>query len=138
MASPRLCSVRSTSLTYVGSDKYCKSTNFGVLLYFAQFGELRVFANICRLQYIRRSYTAQTGGRETPNLIAAKLPPNHFILRNAKFYSRQNLLSYSISQNTQFAKYTSTPKFVDLQYPLDGMQAMVEQLLDSVSTYITS
>ena len=27
LASPRLCSVRSTSLTYVGGDKYCRMLN---------------------------------------------------------------------------------------------------------------
>ena len=29
------------------SYKYCKSTNFVVPLYFGEFGELHVFANIC-------------------------------------------------------------------------------------------
>ena len=47
----------SPPLAHSTALKYCKSTNFGVLLYLAKFGELRVFANICHRQHIRRSYT---------------------------------------------------------------------------------
>ena len=76
---------------------YCKSTNFGVLLYLANLANcvsslIFVAANI----YVDRTLHRRAAG-ETPNLIVAKLPPNDFILRNAKFYSRQNLLIYSIS-----------------------------------------
>ena len=39
-------------------EHYCKSTKFWRAIIFGEFGELRVFANICRPQYIRGLYTA--------------------------------------------------------------------------------
>ena len=39
-------------------DKLLQINKFWLAIIFGEFGELRVFANICRRQYIRRSYTA--------------------------------------------------------------------------------
>ena len=66
---------------------YCKSTNFGVLLYLANCVSSLIFlaANI----YVDRTLHRRAAERRQINV-------NRFILRNAKFYSRQNLLIYSI------------------------------------------
>ena len=58
---------------------YCKSTNFGVLLYLANcvFSLIFVTAKI----YVDRTLHRRAGRREKPNLIAAK----SLYLRNAKF-----------------------------------------------------
>ena len=59
---------------------YCNSTYFGVLLYLANC--------VFPLTFVTPKYVIV-------HCIDGE-PPNHFILRNAKFYSRQNLLIYSI------------------------------------------
>ena len=69
---------------------YCKSTNFGMLLYLANcvFSLIFVAANI----YVDRTLRRRAAERRQINV-------NHYILRNAKFYSRQNLLIYSTWPN---------------------------------------
>ena len=79
--------------TKENTGPYCKSTNFGVLLNLANCVSSLIF--VATNMYVDRTLHRRAAG-ETPNLIAAKLPPNQFILRNAKFYSRQNLLIYSM------------------------------------------
>ena len=73
---------------------YCKSTNFAVLLYLANLANC-VFSliYICPANIRDRTLIVHCIDGETPNLIATK----SLFLRNTKFYSRQNLLIYSIS-----------------------------------------
>ena len=71
---------------------YCKSTNFGVLLYLANLANCvfsLIFVAPTYVNYVDR--TLHRWGDAKFNSC-----PNHFILRNAKFYSRQNLLIYSM------------------------------------------
>ena len=75
---------------------YCKSTNFGVLLYLANLANcvispIFVAANT----YVDRCIDGPR--RDAKN--SRQINVNRFILRNAKFYSRQNLLIYSKSIN---------------------------------------
>ena len=71
---------------------YCKSTNFGVLLYLANLANCVFFANICRANIRDRTLIVHCIDGETPSLIAAK----SLYFEKRPILQPPNLLIYSI------------------------------------------